>query len=147
MTHLKMDMDHRVAVMVADMVETVVVMVDHLPAVVEDMTKVYYNIRFYLIQIDLVPMLNGQPITSLPGMERLHPEVLEAIGKGPVGRTVFVRNLAYTVDEQKCREVFGMAGTIQSVDLVSDRETGKTKGFGTITFAQVIYMVLCVLEL
>ena len=104
--------------------------------------------QVYLIKIDLiVPMLNGQPITSLPGMERLHPEVLEAIGKGPVGRTVFVRNLAYTVDEQKCREVFGMAGTIQSVDLVSDRETGKTKGFGTITFAQVIYMVLCVLEL
>ena len=145
MTHLKMDMDHRVAVMVADMVETVVVMVDHLPAVVEDMTKVYYYIRFYLIQIDLVPMLNGQPITSLPGMERLHPEVLEAIGKGPVGRTVFVRNLAYTVDEQKCREVFGMAGTIQSVDLVSDRETGKTKGFGTITFAQVNIIFICVL--
>ena len=145
MTHLKMDMDHRVAVMVADMVETVVVMVDHLPAVVEDMTKVYYHIRFYLIQIDLVPMLNGQPITSLPGMERLHPEVLEAIGKGPVGRTVFVRNLAYTVDEQKCREVFGMAGTIQSVDLVSDRETGKTKGFGTITFAQVNIIFICVL--
>ena len=145
MTHLKMDMDHRVAVMVADMVETVVVMVDHLPAVVEDMTKVYYYIRFYLIQIDLVPMLNGQPITSLPGMERLHPEVLEAIGKGPVGRTVFVRNLAYTVDEQKCREVFGMAGTIQSVDLVSDRETGKTKGFGTITFAQVNIISVCVL--
>jgi len=90
---------------------------------------------------DEVPMLNGQPITSLPGMERLHPEVLEAIGKGPVGRTVFVRNLAYTVDEQKCREVFGMAGTIQSVDLVSDRETGKTKGFGTITFAQPIEAV------
>ena len=131
--------------MVADMVETVVVMVDHLPAVVEDMTKVYYHIWFYLIQIDLVPMLNGQPITSLPGMERLHPEVLEAIGKGPVGRTVFVRNLAYTVDEQKCREVFGMAGTIQSVDLVSDRETGKTKGFGTITFAQVNIIFICVL--
>ena len=131
--------------MVVDMVETVVVMVDHLPAVVEDMTKVYYHIRFYLIQIDLVPMLNGQPITSLPGMERLHPEVLEAIGKGPVGRTVFVRNLAYTVDEQKCREVFGMAGTIQSVDLVSDRETGKTKGFGTITFAQVNIIFICVL--
>lgn len=90
---------------------------------------------------DEVPMLNGQPITQLPGMERLHPDVLEAIGKGPVGRTVFVRNLAYSVDEQKCREVFGMAGTIQSVDLVQDRETGKTKGFGTITFAQPIEAV------
>ena len=82
-------------------------------------------------------MLNGTPITEIPEFERLSPEAMEAIGKGPVGRTVFVRNLAYTVDENKCREVFGMAGNIISVDLVQDRETGKTKGFGTITFQQV----------
>ena len=84
-----------------------------------------------------VPRLNGTPVTELPGMERLHPEILEAIGKGPIGRTVFVRNLSYDVDETKCREVFGMAGSIQSVDLVKDKETGKTKGFGTMTYSQV----------
>ena len=80
-------------------------------------------------------------MTELPGMERLHPEILEAIGKGPIGRTVFVRNLSYDVDETKCREVFGMAGSITSVDLVKDKETGKTKGFGTMTYSQVIIQV------
>ena len=30
-----------------------------------------------------------------------------------------------------------MAGAVQQVELVTDRETGKTKGFGTITFGQV----------
>lgn len=69
-------------------------------------------------------------------MERLGPDVLEAIGKGPIGRTIFVRNLAYTVEEKKVREVFGMAGTIQDVDMIMDKE-GKPRGFGTITFAQV----------
>lgn len=93
-----------------------------------------------------VPMLNGIPITELPEFERLSPEALEAIGKGPVGRTVFVRNLAYTVDENKCREVFGMAGNIISVDLVQDRETGKTKGFGTITFQQVSTFTVVILR-
>ena len=100
---------------------------------------VFYSLRpfFPSESFILVPMLNGVPITDIPEFERLSPDALEAIGKGPVGRTVFVRNLAYTVDENKCREVFGMAGNIISVDLVQDRETGKTKGFGTITFQQV----------
>ena len=84
-----------------------------------------------------MPHLNGVPINQLPGMERLSPDVLEAIGKGPVGRSIFVRNLAYTVEEQKIREVFGMAGTIQKVELVFDKD-GKSRGFGTITFAQVV---------
>ena len=83
-----------------------------------------------------VPHLNGVPINQLPGMDRLAPDVLEAIGKGPVGRTIFVRNLAYTVDEAKIKEVFGMAGTIQDIELVKDKD-GKFRGFGTITFAQV----------
>ena len=40
-----------------------------------------------------MPHLNGVPINQLPGMDRLAPDVIEAIGKGPVGRTIFVRNL------------------------------------------------------
>ena len=88
-----------------------------------------------------VPMLNGVPINQLPGMVRLGPDVLEAIGKGPIGRTIFVRNLAYTVEEKKVREVFGMAGTIQDVDLIKDKE-GKSRGFGTITYAQVEFQTM-----
>ena len=83
-----------------------------------------------------MPHLNGVPINQLPGMDRLAPDVMEAIGKGPLGRTIFVRNLDYKVDIEKTKEVFGMAGTIQDVELIKDKD-GKSRGFGTIMYAQV----------
>lgn len=82
-----------------------------------------------------VPMINGRPLTEYPGMERLNPEVMDAIGAGPVGKNIFVRNLDFKVDEEKMKEVFGMAGSVDEVTLNKDSE-GKSRGMGVISFSQ-----------
>lgn len=45
---------------------------------------------------------------------------------------IFVGNLEYHVSEDELREAFGNYGTVESVKIVSDRYTGKSKGFGFI---------------
>ncbi|MHB8627053.1 MAG: RNA recognition motif domain-containing protein [Aggregatilineales bacterium] len=48
---------------------------------------------------------------------------------------LYVGNLPYTVDEEQLRELFGKAGTVADVAVITDRETGRSKGFGFVTMA------------
>ncbi len=45
---------------------------------------------------------------------------------------IYVGNLAYTVTESELQEAFSGFGEISSVRLVSDKFSGKSKGFGFI---------------
>lgn len=45
---------------------------------------------------------------------------------------LLIRNLAKSTSEDDIRDMFAAYGTIQSCDLVLDRETGKSKGFGFV---------------
>jgi len=45
---------------------------------------------------------------------------------------IYVGNLAYTVTEDDLKEAFSEFGEISSVRLVSDKFSGKSKGFGFI---------------
>ncbi len=45
---------------------------------------------------------------------------------------LLIRNLSKSTSEQDIRDMFEAYGTIQSCDLVLDRETGKSKGFGFV---------------
>ena len=45
---------------------------------------------------------------------------------------IYVGNLAYTVTESELQEAFSEFGEISSVRLVSDKFSGKSKGFGFI---------------
>ncbi len=45
---------------------------------------------------------------------------------------IYVGNLAYRTTEEKLREEFGKFGTVTSVDIITDRETGRSKGFGFV---------------
>jgi len=48
---------------------------------------------------------------------------------------VYVGNLAYTVDENKLKELFASYGELSEVTIIKDRFSGRSKGFGFITFA------------
>lgn len=48
---------------------------------------------------------------------------------------LYVGNFPYSVDESKLREMFSAFGEISDITLIKDRETGRSKGFGFITFA------------
>ena len=47
---------------------------------------------------------------------------------------IFVGNLSYTADPTDLEEAFREFGNIQDVKIVKDRATGKSRGFGFVTF-------------
>ena len=48
---------------------------------------------------------------------------------------IFVGNLAFTVTEQDVRELFAPYGVITRINLMTDRETGRLRGFGFVEMA------------
>jgi RNA recognition motif-containing protein len=47
-------------------------------------------------------------------------------------KNIYVGNLPFSATEDELRELFGTHGTVQSVKLISDRETGRPRGFGFV---------------
>lgn len=45
---------------------------------------------------------------------------------------IYVGNLAYRTSEDDLRAAFEPYGTVTSVDVITDRETGRSKGFGFV---------------
>jgi RNA recognition motif-containing protein len=45
---------------------------------------------------------------------------------------LYVGNLPYTATEDELRELFSQAGTVTSVVIITDRDTGRSKGFGFV---------------
>jgi cold-inducible RNA-binding protein len=45
---------------------------------------------------------------------------------------LYVGNLSYSTTEEDLRTAFGQYGTLDSVDVILDRNTGRSKGFGFI---------------
>jgi RNA recognition motif-containing protein len=46
--------------------------------------------------------------------------------------SIFVGNLPFTVTETQLKEFFSAHGTVTSAKVITDRETGKVKGFGFV---------------
>ena len=45
---------------------------------------------------------------------------------------LFVGNLSFQTSSQQLEELFAQAGTVQSAVLVTDRDTGRSRGFGFV---------------
>ena len=45
---------------------------------------------------------------------------------------IYVGNLPFSADEQGVRTLFSQHGTVESVALISDRDTGQPRGFGFV---------------
>lgn len=50
-------------------------------------------------------------------------------------KRLYVGNLSYETTEQKLRDLFSQAGEIASVDVITDKYTGKGKGFAFVEMA------------
>jgi cold-inducible RNA-binding protein len=50
---------------------------------------------------------------------------------------LFVGNLDYQVREQEVEELFRQAGEISKISLITDRDTGRSKGFAFVEMADV----------
>jgi RNA recognition motif-containing protein len=47
-------------------------------------------------------------------------------------KKIFVGNLAWKVDDQELENMFAKYGEVQSAKVISDRETGRSRGFGFV---------------
>lgn len=45
---------------------------------------------------------------------------------------IYVGNLAYGVTQDELRDAFGAYGRVESANLITDRDTGASKGFGFV---------------
>lgn len=45
---------------------------------------------------------------------------------------IYVGNLSYRMDNKELEEVFAKFGAVKSATIITDRETGRSKGFGFI---------------
>jgi RNA recognition motif-containing protein len=49
-----------------------------------------------------------------------------------VAKKLYVGNLSYETTDSDLRTLFGQHGTVQSAQVIMDRDTGRSKGFGFV---------------
>ena len=49
-----------------------------------------------------------------------------------MGRKLYVGNLSYDVDSSALQSLFAAHGTVDSAEVIADRDTGRSKGFGFV---------------
>src|SRR5262249_21343282 len=49
-----------------------------------------------------------------------------------MGKKLYVGNLAYAVTDSDLQQMFEPYGTVQSAQVIMDRDTGRSKGFGFV---------------
>ena len=48
---------------------------------------------------------------------------------------LYIGNMSYDTTEDRLRQVFGEFGEVNSVNIITDRDTGRPKGFGFVEMA------------
>ena len=49
-----------------------------------------------------------------------------------MGKKLYVGNLSYDVDSSALEQLFAPHGTVESAEVIADRDTGRSKGFGFV---------------
>jgi cold-inducible RNA-binding protein len=66
-------------------------------------------------------------------LESKHNGLLQDLMKEtPMGKKLYVGNLSYEVDNASLSEMFTPHGTVESAQIITDRDTGRSKGFGFV---------------
>jgi RNA recognition motif-containing protein len=53
-----------------------------------------------------------------------------------MGKKLYVGNLPFSTTEDELREIFERHGRVDSVNVITDRETGRPRGFGFVEMAE-----------
>ena len=49
-----------------------------------------------------------------------------------MGNKLYVGNLPFSATDDSLRQMFGQAGQVESARIITDRDTGRSKGFGFV---------------
>ncbi|HYR83088.1 MAG TPA: RNA-binding protein [Terriglobia bacterium] len=53
-----------------------------------------------------------------------------------MSKKLFVGNLSFQTTENDVTDAFAHCGTVEAVSIITDRETGRSKGFGFVTMSE-----------
>jgi RNA recognition motif-containing protein len=53
-----------------------------------------------------------------------------------MSKKVYVGNLSFNTNESDVRSAFDQYGTVESVTIITDRDTGRSKGFGFVEMSE-----------
>ena len=49
-----------------------------------------------------------------------------------MSKRIYVGNLPFSASDQELQDLFGEYGTVESVNLITDRDTGRPRGYGFV---------------
>ena len=89
-----------------------------------------------------VTMKNGKPATQgicpVCGTKMFRiGRSTEQVNKSGPSMRIYVGNLSYEVTEEELRQEFAAFGEVTSVTIITDKYTGRPKGFGFVEMASV----------
>ncbi len=58
------------------------------------------------------------------------------LASGLMGKKLYVGNLPFSTTEEELRELFGRHGSVDSVSVITDRETGRPRGFAFVEMSE-----------
>ncbi len=61
-----------------------------------------------------------------------------------MGKKLYVGNLAFSVSSEALSELFSGYGNVESARLITDRDTGRSKGFGFVEMSTEDEAVKCI---
>src|SRR6266567_4123363 len=67
---------------------------------------------------------------SAAGVKNL--ATMDTLSLGDADVNIFVGNLAWTTTEQDLRQLFEPYGSVDTIRIMTDRETGRSRGFGFV---------------
>lgn len=95
-------------------------------------------------------LTNDQLLDVLSTAVAHHPDVLEAVrsiaDSDPTQRKLFIRGLGWDTTTESLRAIFSAYGELEEAVVILDKATGKSKGYGFITFKHIDGAVLALKE-
>ena len=68
----------------------------------------------------------------------VHQIILEREIETRMNAKLYVGNLSYDTTEEGLRTLFAQAGTVEAVEMIRDRESGRPKGFAFVTMSSQV---------
>jgi cold-inducible RNA-binding protein len=65
-------------------------------------------------------------------------EVPDIKGEKKMTKKIYVGNLSFQTTENDLNDLFATFGSVESVSIITDRETGRSKGFGFVSMDEAL---------
>eukprot|EP00922_Rhytidocystis_sp_ex-Travisia-forbesii_P036604 GHVS01054440.1.p1 GENE.GHVS01054440.1~~GHVS01054440.1.p1 ORF type:complete len:419 (-),score=71.58 GHVS01054440.1:225-1481(-) len=87
------------------------------------------------------PLSREQILGLLSAYCLIHPDLyaatIQMAQASPASRRLMIRNISFNTSDEAFRAVFDALGEVEDCTVVRDRGTGKSKGFGFVTFKEL----------